>query len=706
MSLYHLLSPQSIAVVGASTKPGSVGNGILKNLVAPDQGVAFSGKVYPVNPKASELFGLRCYANLTEIHDPIDLAVIIVPAASVPEVLKEAGRKNIPAAMIISSGFKETGEAGKILEEQVVTLCKEYRITLLGPNCLGFIHPALNLNTSFAPLMPEAGDIAFLSQSGALCTAILDFTHTAKVGFSKFISLGNKACLAENELLRHLAQDENTRVIGFYTEALENANNLIETGRAILARAQAKPIIALKAGLTQAGAAASASHTGSLGGSEAAYRALFTQSKMIQAQSLEELLNFMVTFSRNELPEGNHVAIITNAGGPGVMATDAAVRSGLVLAELSSETQEALKRVLPSAANTHNPVDVLGDAHADRYQAALDLVAADRHVDSILVILTPQTTTEIEATAQAIIDTKRKTAKPIVAVFAGDSLVGPGRQMFNEAKVAVLPYPEQAMHSLGALAKVAQWCKEPLSQTASFSDVDKEKVANIFQKVRQDNRTHLSEEEAWDVLSAYGFPVLRKAIARTPEEAQAAAESLSVPVALKIVSPDITHKSDAGGVLLNVEPGQVAEAYRAMMERVAQNVPSAKLEGVLVVEMAQSGGREIILGIKKEPGLGTMLMFGLGGIYVETFKDVAFRFTPLTSADIKEMTQEVKSLPLLTGARGQQGIDLDKLREYIARLSQLATDFPEIQELDINPLLTFPSASDFRMLDARITLQS
>jgi acetyl coenzyme A synthetase (ADP forming)-like protein len=706
MSLYHLLSPQSIAVVGASTKPGSVGNGILKNLVAPDQGVAFSGKVYPVNPKASELFGLRCYANLTEIHDPIDLAVIIVPAASVPEVLKEAGRKNIPAAMIISSGFKETGEAGKILEEQVVTLCKEYRITLLGPNCLGFIHPALNLNTSFAPLMPEAGDIAFLSQSGALCTAILDFTHTAKVGFSKFISLGNKACLAENELLRHLAQDENTRVIGFYTEALENANNLIETGRAILARAQAKPIIALKAGLTQAGAAASASHTGSLGGSEAAYRALFTQSKMIQAQSLEELLNFMVTFSRNELPEGNHVAIITNAGGPGVMATDAAVRSGLVLAELSSETQEALKRVLPSAANTHNPVDVLGDAHADRYQAALDLVAADRHVDSILVILTPQTTTEIEATAQAIIDTKRKTAKPIVAVFAGDSLVGPGRQMFNEAKVAVLPYPEQAMHSLGALAKVAQWRKEPLSQTASFSDVDKEKVANIFQKVRQDNRTHLSEEEAWDVLSAYGFPVLRKAIARTPGEAQAAAESLSVPVALKIVSPDITHKSDAGGVLLNVEPGQVAEAYRAMMERVAQNVPSAKLEGVLVVEMAQSGGREIILGIKKEPGLGTMLMFGLGGIYVETFKDVAFRFTPLTSADIKEMTQEVKSLPLLTGARGQQGIDLDKLREYIACLSQLATDFPEIQELDINPLLTFPSASDFRMLDARITLQS
>jgi acyl-CoA synthetase (NDP forming) len=601
------------------------------------------------------------------------------------------------------------------LEERVQGICKQYSITLLGPNCLGFINPSLGLNASFAPLVPPAGNIGFVSQSGALCTAILDFTHASQLGFSKFASIGNKTCLKENELLRYLAQDEETKVVGFYSEELIDANDLIETGRAILSRADAKPVVALKAGLTQAGSQASASHTGSLGGSEAAYRALFRQSRIIQANTLEDLLNFLTAFSYNELPEDGRIAIITNAGGPGVLATDAAVNAGMTLAKLSPATEESLKSVLPAAASVHNPVDVLGDAQADRYRAALKMVAADENVDSILVILTPQTMTEIEKTAEAIIDTKRQTAKPIVAVFAGETLVGSGRKMLEKAKVAVLDYPEEGARSLGALAQVARWRKEDRSDTKTFADVDTERVRAVFGKARSEGRTALFEAEAWDVLEAYGFPLLRKALVASPEEALAAARSFDTPVALKIVSPDIVHKSDAGGVMLNVEPDQAADAYEALLKRVAEKVPQAKLEGALVVEMAKAGGKEIIMGVKKEPGLpagatalqaglGTMLMFGLGGIYVETFKDVAFRFAPVTAADTREMMRETKSFPLLQGARGQQAVDLEKLEEYVARLSQLVTDFPEIEELDINPLLAFPDGADFRMLDARIKL--
>jgi acetyl coenzyme A synthetase (ADP forming)-like protein len=704
MSLSLLFSPTSIAVVGASTRPGTVGNDLLKNIVAPSSGTAFRGRVYPVNPKATELFGLRCYAGLGDIPDDIDLAVIAVPAAAVPSVLEEAGRKNVPAAVVVSAGFKEAGEAGRRLETQLRDICRRYGITLLGPNCLGFINSAQGLNASFAPLVPAPGNIAFVSQSGALCTAMLDLTHDSSLGFSVFASIGNKACTEENELLRHFAQDDSTKTIGFYCEDLSDASRLIETGRAILSRAGAKPVVALKAGLTQAGAGASASHTGSLGGSEAAYRALFRQARIVQARTLEEMVDFLTVFSSNGLPEGNRVAIVTNAGGPGVLATDAAVGAGLSLAKLSQDTEAALKDTLPPAAGTRNPVDVLGDARADRYRAALELVAADPNVDALLVILTPQTMTEIEATAQAVADVSRKAGKPVVAVFAGETLVAPGRKALERAKVAVLRYPEAGARALGALARVAEWRQEERSEAPEFDDTDYGKVRSILDQARAEGRDALLETEAWDVLEAYGFPLLRKSVAKSPEEALAAARSLGSPVALKIVSPDIVHKSDVGGVMLGVEPDRADAAYGELMERIAANVPQAKPEGVLVVEMARSGGTEIILGVKQEPGLGPLLMFGLGGIYVETFRDVSFRFAPATRADIREMMRETASFPLLQGVRGQRGVDLERLEECVARLSKLATDFPEVQEMDINPLLAFSSGRDFRVLDARIRI--
>lgn len=699
MHLHSLFSPRSIAVIGASTKPGSVGNSLTENLIS----YGYAGKVYPVNPKTDSLFGLRCYPNIRDIHDDIDLAIIIIPAQAVLEALCDAGAKGVKAAIIISSGFKETGSAGQTLEEAIARKAQEYDIALLGPNCLGFLHPRTGLNASFAKGMPEPGTIAFFSQSGALCTALLDLT-AGTLGFSSFVSVGNKAVLGENELLRFYAQDKETKVIGFYTEGITEATNIIETGRAILSRPEPKPIIALKSGTTSAGTAASSSHTGALAGSDRAYQTLFKQARIIRAHHLEELSDFLTVFSQNPLPQGKNIGIITNAGGLGVLATDAAVKNGLRIAPLSPETA-ALLESLPPAAGHNNPVDVLGDALADRYRLAIDAVIRDSHVDMVLVIVTPQTMTQAKETAEAIADAKNHSGKPIVAVFSGAAALDEGMAVLQKNNVAMLTYPEAGANALAALAEVAAWRGEQDLTPFTFTDIDQVSARNVFEKVRKENRTVLYETEVWTVLQAYGFRFLKSHVARSREEAATAARSFAGPLALKIISPDITHKSDAGGVLLSVKPAEAGEKYEELMRRVGERAPEARREGALMVEMAPSGGREIILGMKHEPGLGKLLMVGLGGIFVEVFKDVTFRFAPLSQEDAKEMVEELQSLPLLQGTRGQDGIDMDTLRNSIGRLAQLILDFPDIEELDTNPLLCFKNGPAFRVLDARITLQ-
>lgn len=719
MDLHALFSPKSIAVIGASTKPESVGYTLTENLLKN----GYAGKTYPINPKTDTLFGLPCYKNITEVPQEIDLAVIIVPAAIVPQVLREAGEKNVRAAIIISSGFKETGSSGQKLEDEIASIAREYGIALLGPNCLGFIHPKIGLNASFASRMPEDGSIAFFSQSGALCTAILDLTAES-LGFSCFASIGNKAVIEEDELLRHFAQDEDTRIISFYTEGLTESDGIIKAGRAILARSQAKPIIALKSGVSEAGTRASNSHTGALAGSDAAYQALFRQARIIRAKSLEQLVHFLAVFSHNPLPQGqgNRLAIITNAGGLGVLATDAAMASGLEIASLSEATKEKLKAVLPAAASIQNPVDVLGDALADRYRAALEIVAADDQADMLLVIVTPQTMTQARETAQAIADIKKHSGKPVVAVFAGKESFEAGIALLRKNGIAMIAYPEAGAQALGALAQVSKW-RDDLSATQfSFKDIDREKAAAIIGAAKQEGRAALTEMEASGILAAYGFPFLETHMAKSKEEALEAARSIGKPrrsrndsgkpVALKIVSPDIIHKSDAHGVLLDISPDNAGDAYEKLLAQVSERVPEARLEGALVVEMAQSDppkigearGKEIILGLKKEPRLGTVVLAGLGGIFTEAFKDSSLRFAPLTEEDAREMLSELKSLPLLEGARGERGIDIPALIGFIGRLSRLASDFPEIAELDINPLLVFPDVQDFRVLDARIRL--
>lgn len=699
MHLEPLFSPRSIAVIGASTKPGTVGWTLMENLATG----GYEGTLYPVNPKADTLFGLACYPSVSQVPGTVDLAIIIVPAAAVPEVLRESAAKGARAAIIISAGFKETGDAGKKLEDEVAAIAKEHGIALLGPNCLGFLRPSLKLNASFAKRMPKDGPAAFFSQSGALCTALLDLAE--ETGFSHFVSIGNKAVISEEELLGYFAEEESVRTIAFYTEGMAKSEHIIRSGRDILRSPTPKPIIALKSGTTAAGAGASSSHTGSLAGSDEAYQALFRQARMIRAESLEELLEHVTVFSKNPLPRGDRLAIVTNAGGLGVLATDAAVRNGLTMAELSVSTVETLRAALPPAASSHNPVDVLGDALADRYQTAIETVIADENVDMLLVIVTPQTMTEAAKTAEAVSAAKERSDKPVVAIFSGDASLRDGLALLDERAVARLAYPESGAKSLAALARVSRW-RETLSETRfSFSGIDRSHAASVFETVAAEGRTALTEAESYAVLDAYGFPLLRNQFVRNALEARAAAHTIGTDVALKIVSPDITHKSDMGGVILNVSPEKAEEAYEALMSQVRSHAPRARLEGAMVVEMAKTGGQEIILGLKKEPGLGTLIMAGLGGIFVETFKDVSFRFSPLTREDASDMLRELRAFPILSGARGRESADLSALEGFIGRLSRLAEDFPEIAELDINPLLVFPDASDFRIIDARIRIE-
>lgn len=700
MSLHSLFAPRSIAVIGASTTPGSVGNDIAKNLIQSD----FSGTVHLINPKTDTLLGQPCYPSIDAVSGTIDLVIIVVPAKIVPAVLREAGERMVRAAVIISAGFKESGPTGQALEAEIVAIAEEFHVALLGPNCLGFINPSRFLNASFTSSIPSAGSVAFFSQSGALTSAFLDLAK-GKLGFSLFASIGNKAVTDEKALLEYLFKDEGTRTIGLYTENLTDAARLIALGRTNLGSRHPKPIIALKSGTTTAGTSASSSHTGAVAGSDAAYAALFKQARIFRAENFETLMDLLLVFSQNPVPRGNRIAIVTNAGGLGVLATDAAIESGLELATLSDETRQALQAILPPAANIHNPVDVLGDALADRYAKTLEIVARDDGVDLLLVILTPQTMTEAEKTAEAIAKIRKTFPQlPIVTVFSGATLVQGGHTVLQKAAIPNLLYPESGARALGTLAHFGNWQRSLREESPiRFAD-DENRARQVLETAQASGQLQLGERSAAEFLSSRGFPFLKSELVRSREEALSFAQALNAPLALKIASPDIIHKSDVGGVLLNVSPEEADVAYEHLLATVRTHVPEARIEGALAVEMAPLGGREILLGLKREPGLGTLVVVGLGGIHVETFKDVAMRFAPLLPSDIDEMLNELKSLPLLLGARGEAGIDLGALKEYVARLSQIAVDFPEIAELDINPLLAFPDGSAFRILDSRLRL--
>ncbi len=698
----NLFYPKSIAVVGASRRAESVGGSLFSNLLFNK----YQGILYPVNPKAESIFGGRCYRDVRDIPGKVDLAVLIIPNVAIPKTLKACARRGIRSVIVISAGFKEIGGEGAVLEKEVKRIVQKYQIRLIGPNCLGVINtdPAVSMNATFGRTMPQEGNIAFISQSGALCTAVLDFAKGEKIGFSKFISMGNKADINENDLLLYLRDDPKTKVILLYIEDLIDGRRFIDIAREITGEAEnRKPILAIKSGRTPQGARAASSHTGSLMGSDEVYDAVFTQCGVLRVDTLEELFDYARAFSKQPIPEGRKVAIVTNAGGPGIMATDAAVRYGLDLAAFSPSTIRSLRKSLPSTANCSNPVDVIGDARHERYESALKVVLKEPSVDGAVVILTPQAMTDIEEIARVIGKAGKNFSKPILGCFMGIVDVSEGVAILEEYGVPNYKFPEAAVRTLAKMYSYGWWVHRPRTPFKHFS-VKREKAQHLLNAAIRAGKRHLPDVEAFEILDCYGFPVLRSELAHTVTEALHGAHKIGYPVALKIVSPDIIHKFDAGGVVLNIKhPNELIQSYDRLMETIRERAPKARIQGVHVQEMAPPG-REVFLGMKRDPHFGPILLFGLGGIYVEAFRDISFRVAPIREFGAERMIEGIRSYPILKGLRGEPPADFRMLEECILRLSQFATELDGIEELDINPLMVYPTGKGAKICDARVIL--
>ncbi|MDD5642705.1 MAG: acetate--CoA ligase family protein [Syntrophales bacterium] len=695
--LQRIFAPQSVAVIGASTRPESVGRAVFSNVLRYD----YTGVVYPVNPKARSIMGVRAYTSVLAIPDPVDLAVIIVPSDGVAHTLEECGRKGIKGAIVITAGFKELGGEGIQKEAAVRDAARRSGIPLLGPNCLGIINtdPQVSLNASFSRLMPRSGNIALISQSGAVGTAALEYAQSERIGLSKFVSVGNKADLSENDFLAYLLEDPQTEVILLYLEDLTEPRRFFQLAEGSSPR---KPILAIKSGRTAAGAKAASSHTGALAGSDAAYDALFAQCGVFRVESLEELFDYAVAFATQPLPQGNRAAIVTNAGGLGIMATDAAVRYGLTMADFEKETTARLKESLPPAANLHNPVDVLGDASEERYAAALERVLADAGVDGAIVISTPQLMTNLAAIAQAVTRVAAQHQKPTLVCQMALGEIEETLTILSQGGLPHYHFPEEAARALAAMARYARSLARPLYEVKTFDDVDRQEVREVFAGVRKAGRSFVLEPEAHRIFAAYGFPVLPHSWVHSAGEAARAGEALGYPVAVKIVSPDIVHKFEVGGVKVQLHNAEeVRRAYDQVQENAGKSRPQAALAGALVQKMA-APGTEMILGMTRDPHFGPLLMIGLGGTLVEIFKDVVFSVAPISEQWARQMIEDLKAFPLLNGYRGEPPGDLETIADCLERLSQLALDFPEIRELDINPLLVFPRGQGATVVDARI----
>ncbi len=707
-----IFAPQSIAIIGASSTPGKVGHDIFANILKG----GYTGTVYPVNPGSRSILCVKAYKTIIDIPDPVDLAIIILPPASAVTALEQAIEKGIKGVVVVSAGFREVGEQGAIMEDKLVNLCRNANVRLVGPNCLGVINPldSVRMNASFSSRMPQAGHISFISQSGALCTAVLDFAADRDFGFSKFISIGNKADVDELDLLRYLHEDLDTDVIMIYLEALGRGPEFIKAVKEITSGDRPTPIIAIKSGRTSAGALAAASHTGSLAGSEALYDAIFEQAGIIRVDTIDELFDFATAFACKKesalgkvirkIPGGRRIAIVTNAGGPGILATDMTMSSGLELAKFSPETIEVLKSHLPAAANIHNPVDVIGDADYDRYEQALAAVINDDGVDGALVILTPQSMTDAEGTAKAIVKIARRSSKPILSCFMGIVDVSAGVKYLQEYGYPVYKFPENAAKSFAALFKYSRWLNRQHFAQFKF-EYDKKRASEIIKICLDAGKTYLGELDGAEFLQCYGLNVLPTKLAKTAEEAANLASDMEFPVVMKIVSPQIIHKSEARGVIVGLQnEDEVKTAFDKIMANAEEYNPKAEIEGVLVVKMA-GHGEEVIIGVNRYPVFGPLLMFGLGGIFVEVFKDVTFRLAPIGRNEVHRMIQSIKGYKLLNGFRGRPVVDMEAIEKALVAISDMVINHPEIMEMDINPMIVHEKGYGASVADCRIILK-
>lgn len=693
MSFEKLLFPSSVAIIGASTDKKKVGNNILVNLI----GGGYKGEIYPVNPGASEIEGKRCYPSVKEIPGEVDLAVIVVKRDLVLPSLKECVEKNIKAVIIITAGFGETGEEGKALQNEIVKIAKQNNISLVGPNCLGLINTQHNLNASFGQKIGIKGGIAFISQSGALITAIQDMAAGADIGFSVLASLGNKAVLDEVDFLENLSKDDNTKVICAYLEDVHNGSEFIRIAEKVT---RIKPVIILKSGRTAGGAKAASSHTGSLAGSDVAYECAFKKSGIIRAESLEHLFDVAIALAYQPLPAGDRVAVVTNAGGPGIMMSDALEMRGLKLAEIEKEIKEKLREFLSPAASLNNPIDILGDASPETYKRSIELILQSKNVDLITIILTPQKLTEVEETAKNIVEIAKKSTKPIFCCFMGSEVIKEGVRILRENHIPQYSIPERTAQAIKDMITYSNYKKREERKIITFN-VNKIVVKNIIERNRKASIYEIGEVDAKEIFKAYNFITPPNGLATTEDEAVSVAERLGYPVVMKISSPDILHKSDVGGVKVNLTGANcVRDSFKEMMNSIKNKKPQARINGVLIEKMIP-GGREVIIGMKKDPQFGPMIMYGLGGIFVEVLKDVSFELAPLSEEECLNMIKSTRSYKLLLGVRGEKGVDISLVVKSLQKLSQFVIDFPEVEEIDINPLNISDEAY---LLDARIIL--
>jgi acetate---CoA ligase (ADP-forming) len=700
-NLEKIFHPQSVAIVGTNRVKGTVPHDILDNILKAD----FNGIVYPVSPREKSIKGIKAYKYVVDVPDDVDLAILVFPSSVCHMALEQCGQKGIKSVIIISAGYKEVGEAGRKREEQLVEIARKYDISFIGPNCLGVINtlPDTNLNASFAREMPEQGHIGFLSQSGALCTAVLDYAIAKHIGFSKFISFGNKADISEIDLLYYLMNDDETKVILMYLEEVSDGKALMKAARDVIEKS-GKPLLIIKSGRTSEGASAAASHTGSLTGKDEICDAAFEQAGIIRCDNIEEMFNKAIAFAYQPPPASEKVAIITNAGGPGVLATDAAISNGLKLAKLSEETTKILKKALPATANINNPVDVIGDAKSDRYIVAIKAAFDDPDVAGVFVILTPQSMTDIKTIAADIASIAEGRTKPIYTSFMGEKDVAPGVDLLQRHKIPHYILPESMCTAYATVYHFNKDIKQKVHRLPVLENIQRQLARKLMDKVHSNGRSFIPEVETIELLQTYGLPVPRGKLASTADEAVKIAEEIGYPVVLKVVSDDIIHKSEAKGVELNLgSAGEVKEAWDRIHGHVKSLMPEASITGLYVIRMI-TGSEEIILGRKKDPSFGPVLMFGLGGIFVEIFRDVSFGVAPLSRDEAANMIESTRAFEILKGARGRSPKDLDSIVDALLRLSRLAEDFPEIEELDINPFFVLDKGKGSVIGDARMIL--
>lgn len=698
-----LFLPKSVAVIGAKDDEGSVGSTIVQNL----KSGGFKGNIYPINPKRKEVWGLKCYPSIIAVPQPVDLAVIVTPAATVPSIIAECVAAQVKSCIIISAGFKELGPSGIKLEEEILFHAHRGKMPVIGPNCLGVMNPVYGLNATFARGMALPGNLAFISQSGAMCTAVLDWSYREKVGFSAFVSIGSMADVNWGTLIDYLGSDPHTRSLLLYMETIGDARSFLTAAREV---ALEKPIIVIKAGRSQAAAKAAASHTGSLAGSDEVFDAALERVGVLRVNSISELFSMASVLSRQVRPKGPRLTIVTNAGGPAVLATDATVLNQAELTVLPEATLQELNKFLPSAWSRSNPVDILGDATPDIYAKTLAVVANDEETDGVLVILSPQDMTDPTKTAQALVPYSHLVGKPLLASWMGGETVSEGIRILSESHIPVFEYPDDAAKTFAMMWRYSQNIQS-LYETVDDGNVggfareetQSMQVQRLLHSVQEKGRTLLTEAESKQLLSCYGIPVVETHLAKTPEEAVAWAKKMGFPLVLKLSSETITHKTDVGGVKLNLKTiDEVLEAFSDIKESVSRLAGAEHFDGVTVQRMIPTGGYELILGSSTDIQFGPVLLFGTGGQLVEVFKDNALAIPPLNNGLARRLMEKTKIYEALKGVRGRQATDLGALEELLVNFSRLVVENRRIKECDINPLLVL--GNEMIALDARILL--